>query len=290
MKRNRDVTSAVLKDIKARQRLGVKKYGTKLKVRSDRSALQDLYEVNLENFYAFWREWFAQPEAAKLERSRLSGKGGYYQLGSESPGYSGKPDPKEYYHWRLKEGKFGGKETRDLFWHCQGVADGWLARRGLSTVIKACRPEDCVLRILHYPPTPDGHAGEAHRDFDLLTVSVPGTCPGLEVGEQEWLGDPLGRTDTVWYSQEEGIQVGEMLEIYTGANQVARPSTCNKQFAATLHRVRTPPNTERFKAVFFFLPPMDFELKPGFTARDYLSGPDGVLKKAGTFKQSENAR
>lgn len=67
------------------------------------------------------------------------------------------------------------------------------------------------------------------------------------------------------------VHVGEMMEIYTG-----------EVIQATTHRVRTPPNTERFKAVFFYLPPNDFSLRPGFTAGDYLYGPNGVLEKAGT--------
>jgi isopenicillin N synthase-like dioxygenase len=74
-----------------------------------------------------------------------------------------------------------------------------------------------VLRIIHYPPSPTGNVGAAHRDFDLLTVSVEGTVPGLEIytpqEDSVWrsgLGDAVD-----WTPQETGVQVGEMLEEYT---------------------------------------------------------------------------
>ncbi len=75
-----------------------------------------------------------------------------------------------------------------------------------------------------------------------------------------------------------------MLEVYT-KNRYAHPAQPDGQWPleATTHRVRTPPNTERFSAAFFYLPPNDFELRPGFTAGEYLNGPNGVLKRAGTY-------
>lgn len=210
--------------------------------------------------YAFWREWFAQPEAKKTKHLRSPGKGGWYPPYSETPGYTGNKDPKEYFHYRTShEGLDRSGSTSKVFWDCYRKAKEWLQRNALLPQLDF-QAGNCVLRILHYLPTPDGQVGEAHCDFDLLTVSIPGTVPGLEV----W--DPYASIDG-WVRHEVlEVHVGEMLTHYAG-------------IPATPHRVRTTPNTERYKAVFFYLPPNNFELKPGFTAGDYLKD---VLAKAGT--------
>jgi isopenicillin N synthase-like dioxygenase len=231
------------------------------------------------DMYSFWREWFAQPVDAKMRALRRPGLGGYYPPMSESPGYTGKPDPKEYFHYRLNHADAGmSPATEDIFWECYEKALAWLLERGLDA-LTGFDPEHCVLRVLHYFPTPDGCVGEAHRDFDLLTVSVPGTVPGLEVwGEREVFNPKTEGYSYPWVAKEDGIQVGEMLEIYT--NPTGTPWLDPSRPKATTHRVRTPPNTERFKAVFFYLPPNDFELRPGFTAADYLRD---ALTRAGTI-------
>lgn len=247
--------------------------------------------------YSFWKSWFAQPEEGKLAYLRTPGKGGYYPSG-EYPGFSGKPDPKEYFHYRV--GHFDmDPETSGTFMRCYTNARAWLKDRGLLSALDF-GPEHCVLRVLHYFPTPDGHVGEAHRDFDLLTVSVPGTVPGLEAYRPcpgDDCGHPCrkcggaygghdvpdcrefgGRFECVcpgaWTSAEGGIQVGEMLEIYSD-------HLTEHGLRATTHRIRVPPMTERYSAAFFMLPPDDFLLRPGYTARQYL---DEVLAKAGTLK------
>lgn len=241
---------------------------------------------NEKAMYAHWGAWFAQPLEEKMKHLRQPGKGGYFPPASESPGFTGKPDPKEYFHWRLGHGDLPGTPTRDVFLDCYKTAQRWCIERGLKEVVDRVSISDCVLRIIHYPPHPDGNVGEAHRDFDLLTVSVEGTAPGLEIQrrdlEDEW-----------WEPQETGIQVGEMLEIYTNNHCRGGADSLHKDcpIRSTTHRVRTAPNTDRIKAVFFYLPPMDFELRPGLTAGDYLSaapgsradGWVGVLKRAGTY-------
>lgn len=247
-----------------------------------------------EAMYAFWTEWFNQPIEEKLKhrRDRKTNTGFYYPPGSESPGYEAKADPKEYVHLKVEQHLFRGTDfyesTREVFDQCLYKAWEWCSEQGLEQQLNAIvRPEDCVLRIIKYPATADGNVGQAHCDYDLITVSVPSAVPGLEVFEVEESRGQDDWEDTVspdvysgnWKPREAfEVHVGEMLSIYT------RHLACNGvmgQIPATPHRVRTPPNTERLKAVFFYLPPMDFELKPGFTAHDYLLGPNGVLIKAG---------
>lgn len=236
--------------------------------------------MNPQPLYDYWASWFKQPEAEKMKRLRTPGKGGYYPPNTEQPGYTGTPDSKEYFHWRCRE-DYGlsdelDEATRHEFVDCLNKADAWCNEHGLTSLVGAVKEEDCVLRIIHYPPTPDGNVGQAHVDFDLLTVSIPGTVPGLEVWDPRPrypdLGGPVG-----WEQRESfEVHVGEMLQIYTADKAVEMGMPI---WLADRHRVRTPPNTERLKAVFFYLPPDDFELRPGFTARDYLND---VLGRAGT--------
>lgn len=214
----------------------------------------------LNKMYDFWANWFAQPEQEKLKLLRSPGKGGFYPTFSETPGYTGNKDPKQYFHVRTNHLGMDAA-TAAIFWRCCHVATSWMIDAGFPELY--VKPDNCVLRILHYLPTSDGAVGETHCDFDLLTVSVPGTVPGLEVFENK-----------EWKLQEEGVQVGEMLEIYASNFDLDTP------IKATPHRVRTAPNTERYKAVFFVLPDNDFELRPGYTANDYLSE---ALSKAGTI-------
>lgn len=235
--------------------------------------------MNTTAFYKYWAEWFAQPESEKLKHLRSPGRGGYYPMNSEQPGYTGTADPKEYFHYRhtIHSLTEFGRATRELFWECFYKADDWCVERGLMDIACIVRPSDCVLRILHYPATPDGNVGQAHCDFDLLTVSVPGTVPGLEVWRPCEDTTCLSPGRGHWEKRESfEVHVGEMLSEYTSFRGNGAGKTWHK---ATPHRVRTPPNTERFKAVFFYLPPNDFELKPGFTAGQYLKD---VLTRAGT--------
>lgn len=246
----------------------------------------------LEAFYAYWAEWFAQPLPEKMKLSKeVTGKSGYMPFASESPGFTGQKDPKQYFHWKAwdfdhpgQTKGLDGSPTHDLFFECYGKAIKWLIDRDLTEVVKHVRASDCVLRIIHYPAHPTGCVGEAHRDFDLLTVSVEGTAPGLEVWSEDCDRSYCNKQHG-WIPQETGIQVGEMLEIYTNNFRSDWDPSRRQHLQATTHRVRTPPNTDRLKAVFFYLPPMGFELRPGFTAHDYLLKPgSGVLLKAGTSK------
>lgn len=247
--------------------------------------------MKTEEFYGFWSQWFAQPLEEKLRhrRDRVKGTGFYYPMGSEQPGYTGVADPKEYVHIKAEHIQDGFPETCGAFFECFQKAQSWCKDHGLAHLNEVVDPFDCVLRIIHYPPNETGNVGQAHVDFDLLTVSIPGTVPGLEVWEPhpplhacvlctKGKHEPFGGD---WHQREAfEVHVGEMLEIYTQSE----PRFSHDGFpvlTATPHRVRTPPNTDRLKAVFFYLPPMDFELRPGFTAHDYLLGPNGVLLRAG---------
>jgi hypothetical protein len=122
--------------------------------------------------------------------------------------------------------------TNDLFWQCFFTAEEWCLDRGLESLFDVVSPDDCVLRILRYPPTEDGNVGQAHCDFDLLTVSVPGTCPGLEVWGETSGGAPF------WEPRETfEVHVGEMMGHYTrGARTRADPGDATPGAHPAEHR------------------------------------------------------
>ena len=100
-----------------------------------------------------------------------------------------------------------------------------------------------LLKLIRYPPTPDGGAGvNAHHDTGFLTVLAAGETPGLEVEapDRTWIAVPPSRHRLV-------VNLGEMLQAMTGNYLVATP-----------HRVIT--ETERFSAAYFHGPSLDTEL------------------------------
>jgi hypothetical protein len=211
----------------------------------------------LKEVYAFWKKWFDQTNEIKARYKRgLHGSGGWYPAYSEGPGLEGVKDHKEYFHFRTCH--FGlHSVTKELFEHAYEKAHSSIIKKNTKL---SYPPENHVLRIIRYFESDQEIVGQAHKDFDLLTVAYPGTRPGLEVsltGEHFLPFEP---------SPKGTIHGGEMFEIMS-------------THKAMLHRVRTD-GQERLSAVFFYNPDLDLELSPGYTAKDYLNK---TLKKAGTL-------
>lgn len=102
-----------------------------------------------------------------------------------------------------------------------------------------------LTKLIHYPPTPAGHAGvNAHHDAGFLTVLAPGPTPGLEVEAPDgsWIAVPSVPGSLV-------INLGEVLQGMTGNFLVATP-----------HRVIT--TQERYSAGYFHGPSLDVRLDP----------------------------
>jgi isopenicillin N synthase-like dioxygenase len=105
-----------------------------------------------------------------------------------------------------------------------------------------------ILRLLHYPPIPDGVdkscvRAAAHEDINLITLLVSASSSGLELltREGDWLAVDAA-PDTII------VDSGDMLARIT-----------NDIIPATTHRVVNPdgPNTHRYSMPFFMHPNPD---------------------------------
>ena len=122
-----------------------------------------------------------------------------------------------------------------------------------------------ILRLLHYPPIPDGAdprcvRAAAHEDINLITLLVSASAAGLEL---------LGR-DGQWQAIEAPpdsiiVDAGDMLARIT-----------NGHIPATTHRVVNPegPNTSRYSMPFFLHPRPDAVLSCLPQFRDGTEAPD----------------
>lgn len=120
-----------------------------------------------------------------------------------------------------------------------------------------------LLRILHYPPIPDGvepgaiRAG-AHEDINLLTVLPAANEPGLQVMARDgsWVDVPCDFGNLI-------INIGDMLQEASGG-----------YFPSTTHRVINPEGSDAGKArislPLFLHPRPEVILSDRYTAGSYL--------------------
>ena len=110
------------------------------------------------------------------------------------------------------------------------------------------RGGNSVLRLIHYPPVPEGvESGSVrsapHEDINLITLLVPARGPGLELLDRDgqWLPVHAGHTDLI-------VDSGDMLARMT-----------NNVIPATTHRVVNPAgaNVSRYSLPFFVHPRSD---------------------------------
>lgn len=114
------------------------------------------------------------------------------------------------------------------------------------------REGDTILRVIHYPPVPEGMEGSvraaAHEDINLITLLCGATASGLELKER----------DGSWRAIESGgeqivVDAGDMLQNVT-----------NGLYRSTTHRVMNPPDSreERFSIPCFIHPRGEADLTP----------------------------
>lgn len=119
----------------------------------------------------------------------------------------------------------------------------------LSGIVK---DGNSVLRLLHYPPVPEGvdprqvRAG-AHTDINLITLLVSGTTSGLELldKDKQWIPVESATNAIV-------VNMGDMLS-----------RMCNFNLPSTIHRVVNPDptkNVSRLSMPYFIHPRSDIEL------------------------------
>jgi len=134
----------------------------------------------------------------------------------------------------------------------------------------------CLLRLLHYPPTPQSKEGQrlgagAHTDFGAITLLLQDEHPGLEVQDNEtgeWHGVPPEKDSYV-------VNMADIMSIITGGG-----------YKSSVHRVVNKNTEDRYSVVFFFDGKLDFKLN--------LLGETGPVKngfkKALTLEEHVKAR
>jgi len=132
---------------------------------------------------------------------------------------------------------------------------------------------DSILRLLHYPPIPEGApAGAiraaAHEDINLITLLAEGSSGGLELltRQNTWMPVQSLRGHLV-------INAGDMLQLVT-----------HGRLRSTTHRVVNPtgPNVSRISIPFFTHPRPDVLLDPMPPEAGY-QGPPRSAITAGAF-------
>lgn len=229
----------------------------------------------IEEIYSSWAAFFADSSKHDWLRDPER-QDGFFPFQSEHAKGSPAKDLKEFYHvypWGRVPPQLEDM-TRSLYQdlHLLGIELlGWLdyalpdhLKQLLSLPLAAMMQDSqqSLLRILHYPalvemPEPDAIRAAAHEDINLITLLLAGSKPGLEAMD----------TDGNWHSVpcDPGmitINNGDMLALATDG-----------YYPSTTHRVINPDqdaNEPRFSMPMFLHPKPDVDLKPGFTADNFL--------------------
>ena len=235
------------------------------------------------------KSFFALPDAEK-RRWHVAGQAGargYTPFGVETAKGRRRPDLKEFWHVgrELSPGHRYREYMHDNVWPSApagfredlsglfGAFDS-LGRELLEAVALGLElPRqwfadktalgDSILRLAHYPPSPDGALGEragAHEDINVITLLLGAEEPGLEVLTRQgrWLAinPPPGCMV---------VNVGDMLQRLT-----------NHVLPSTTHRVVNPPPERRGVARLSM--PFFVHFEPEFEIRTLPScvGPGGL--------------
>ncbi|MDN5923851.1 MAG: isopenicillin N synthase family oxygenase, partial [Xanthomonadales bacterium] len=234
----------------------------------------------IEHAYAVFKQFFALPEAVKMQYYVAGGGGarGYTPFKVETAKDSTYPDLKEFWHVGrdlpagskyapLMPPNLWPDEVPDFQRYGYGLyqALDQLGSRVLSALaLHIHQPEDffadktnfgnSILRPIHYPPIENGdvpnvRAG-AHEDINFITLLVGASQAGLEVltREGQWLPITTEGDAIV-------VNIGDMLQRLS-----------NHVYPSTTHRVVNPPGDAarkaRYSVPFFLHPNPDVVLDP----------------------------
>ncbi|MEO1041737.1 MAG: 2-oxoglutarate and iron-dependent oxygenase domain-containing protein [Pseudomonadota bacterium] len=217
----------------------------------------------LDQSYQLVAELFALPDDVKRRYRTPDGHRGYTPFGIEKAKDSNTPDLKEFWHigpdrevrsslntknvWPDHPRGFQ-KILTDLFAGLHQVGEDLLEaltfQLGVATDYFAARVAegDSVLRLLHYPPVPEGAdpmalRAAAHEDINLITILVAAQGAGLELLDRDgtWLPIDSDPGDLI-------VDTGDMMARLT-----------NNMLPSTTHRVVNPkgPNVSRYSMPFF---------------------------------------
>jgi isopenicillin N synthase-like dioxygenase len=229
----------------------------------------------IEDIYSSWAAFFSDASKHDWLRDPVK-QDGFFPFKSEHAKGSPAKDLKEFYHvypWGRVPPQLEDI-TRSLYQDLNLLGIellGWLddalpdhLRQSLSLPLAGMMQDSqqSLLRILHYPalaetPEPDAIRAAAHEDINLITLLLAGSKPGLEAMDTEgqWHSVPCDPGMIT-------INNGDMLALATDG-----------YYPSTTHRVINPDqdaNEPRFSMPMFLHPRPDVDLKPGFTADDFL--------------------
>lgn len=230
----------------------------------------------LSNAYLLAEKFFNRP--ADEKRALISGIGGqrgYTPFGTEHAKDSAVPDLKEF--WHVGREFEPGAPLADVYppnvWpdEPKGFRAAFLElfnalEEAGHVMLEALAPKldvstdffrematdgNSILRLLHYPPIPDGAdpnaiRAAAHEDINLITILVAANGAGLELLDRngEWLAINTDPQNLI-------VDAGDMLARIT-----------NDVVPATTHRVVNPkgPNVSRYSMPFFMHPRSEAKL------------------------------
>lgn len=231
--------------------------------------------VRVDRIYTSWRDYFAAGVGSQFVMDPKN-QDGYVTLEqAESAKGQVLRDHKEYfqfYDWgRCPEHLKG--DLSDHFQDCVRFSSTllqWVASHlpqkvaeSLSMPLEEMIQESAqsMLRVLHYPPVPDGSAlprAAAHEDINLLTILPASDGPGLELQLQDgkWI-EVVNRPSQVV------VNIGDMLQEATGG-----------YLRSTTHRVAATKAEDlrrgRMSLPLFLHPRPDVILSDRYTANAYL--------------------
>ncbi|GJL91606.1 isopenicillin N synthase family dioxygenase [Hyphococcus sp.] len=224
----------------------------------------------LQRAYAKSAEFFALAESDKTPFFRTDGQRGYTPFGREHAKDSKHPDLKEF--WHVGREFEAGSPLEDIYppnmWPPRpaGFRETFLElfdalEEAGMVMLEALAPSldvprdyfrkmatdgNSILRLLHYPPVPEGVnpnaiRAAAHEDINLITILVAANGGGLQLLDRDgkWLPVETDPDNLI-------VDAGDML---------AR--VCNDIIPATTHRVINPeggPNESRYSMPFFMHP------------------------------------
>ena len=229
----------------------------------------------IERIYQDWLAFFASEEVSAFTMNPQS-QDGYFSLQSaeHAKGFRDR-DFKEYFQF-YSWGRCPETLRTDLDAHFSAAVAlgatllGYIAH-SLPASISAqlseplrdmiVDSEQTMLRVLHYPPIPDGQPvlrAAPHEDINFLTLLPAADGPGLELQlpEGEWIS----------VSQQPGqliVNIGDILQEATGGF-----------LPSTTHRVATPDESHqsasRMSLPLFLHPRPDVVLSERYSAQQYL--------------------
>ncbi len=257
-------------------------------------------ESLLNKAYDMSEAYFSQSTEEKMKcDSGVGGQRGYTAFGREHAKDSNHADIKEFWHVGREfdagdplenvyppnmwpEAPAGFKDTFvSLFDSLEGVGHVMLEALAPSLGVKPdyfrglSENGNSILRLLHYPPIPEGTEpgamrAAAHEDINLITLLVAASTSGLELLDRDdkWLPVEGSKNAVI-------VDAGDMLARIT-----------NHHIPATTHRVVNPdgPNISRYSMPFFMHPRPDAMLscidqcRDGNEEEDILAG-DFLLQR-----------